>query len=58
MRLNNTRISKDYRVAGTQLFDHMDGVSPQTIVEVTLVEDIIGPTLLVGPLFPGKDSSM
>ena len=40
-----------------ELFDNADGISPQMIVEVTFVEDIIDPTLLAETLLTWKDRS-
>ena len=51
-------ISENHRITGTELFDNVDGISPQTIVEVTFVEDIVDPTLLAETLLSWKDRSV
>ena len=51
-------IGKDHRIMGTELFDNADGISPQMIVEVTFIEDIVDPTLLAETLLSWKDRSI
>ena len=51
-------IGKDRGITGAQLFDNSNGVPPQAIIKVTLVQDVIGPTLLVEPLFSREDGPM
>ena len=40
-------ISENRWITSAELFDNADSISPQTIIKVTLVEDIIDPTLLI-----------
>ena len=40
-----------------KLFDNVDSVSPQTIIKVTLVEDVVGPMFFAEPLLSWKDRS-
>ena len=51
-------IGEDYRIASAKLFYNVDGISPQTIVKVTFVEDIVDPTLLAETLLSWKDRSI
>ena len=51
-------ISENHRIAGMKLFDNADSISPQTIVEVTFVEDIVDPMLLAETLLSQKDHSV
>ena len=51
-------IGKDSRIAGVQLFDNPNGVPPQAIIKVAFVQDVIGPTVLVEPLFSREDGPM
>ena len=50
-------IVKDCRIAGTKLFYDVDGVSPQMIIIVTLIKDVVGPMLFAEPLLFWKDRS-
>ena len=40
-----------------KLFDNADGISPQAIVIMTFVEDVVGPTFFVELLLSWKDCS-
>ena len=51
-------IGKNHWITGMELFDNVDSISPQTVIEVTLVEDIIDPTLLTETLLSWKDRSI
>ena len=51
-------IGEHHWIAGTELFDNVDGISPQPIAKVTLVEDIVDPTLLAEMLLSWKDRSI
>ena len=46
------------RITGMELFDDTDSISPQTIIEVTLIEDIIDPTLFAETLLSWKDRAV
>ena len=48
-------IGKNNQIMSTERFDDADGISPQTIIKVTFVEDVVNPTLLVEMLLPRKD---
>ena len=50
-------ISENRRITGMKFFNNADGISPQTVIEVTLIEDIIDPTLLAETLLSQKDCS-
>ena len=51
-------IGGDCRITGTELFDNADSVSPQTIIKVTLIEDVVDPALLTETLFSWKDRAV
>ena len=40
-----------------KFFDGADSISPQTVIEMTFIEDIIDPTLLAEMLLSWKDRS-
>ena len=50
-------IGEDCRIPGLELLNYVDGVTPQMIIVVAFVEDVIGPTCLVELLFSWKDWS-
>ena len=51
-------IGENHRITSVKLFDNADGISPQTIVKMTFVEDIIDSTLLTETLLSRKDCSI
>ena len=48
-------IGENNQITSTELFDNTDGISPQTIIKVTFVEDVVNPTLLAETLLSRKD---
>ena len=51
-------ISENNRVMSSKFLHDANGIPPEAVIKVTLVEDMFGPTLFIEPLFPQKDCSM
>ena len=51
-------IGENRWITDAKLFDNADGISPQTIIKVTFVEDIVDPTFLAETLLSWKDRSI
>ena len=51
-------IGENSQITSLELPHNTDSVPPQAVVKVTLIEYIIGPTLLIEPLLPWEDHPM
>ena len=42
-------IGKDHGITGSKFLHNMNGISPEAIVKVALIEDVFGPMIFVEP---------